>query len=87
MESITTRTLAEATGISDQEAHEIWSRMHESPFRKLIQYEIEIAQATQRLALETAPMDQMPEQKGIVKGMTICLGILARKDPKPVRRQ
>lgn len=83
MGSIIKRTLAEATGISEQEAAELWSRMHESPFRKLLQYEMEIQQDIQRTGLDTCDPTQASKIQGIVQGMTICLGIMARKDPKP----
>lgn len=76
------RTLVEATGISDQEAGEIWAKMPDSPFRKLIQYEIESRKALESDKCATAAPDKILKHQGIVEGLGIALGIMARKDQK-----
>lgn len=83
MASILHRTLDEATGISEQEAVEIWKKMPESPFRKLIQFEIEKRKALESDKCAMATPDTIFKQQGIVEGLGIALGIMARKDPKP----
>jgi hypothetical protein len=86
MKSIIQRSLVEATGISEQEAAQLWEKMPESPFRKLIQYEFEVAQARAREALDIIPPEKISMQQGIVQGFTTALGILARKDPISTKR-
>ena len=77
------RTLFEATGMSEQEASEVWAMMQESPFRRLIQYEIEKRVAIERLAFSTISKETFDKQQGIVNGLEIAIGILCRKDQKP----
>lgn len=81
MSSIIQRTLHEATGISAQEAGEIWSKMHESPFRRLIQFEIELKLAFERDALSRCTVETFSKQQGVIQGMELALAIMARKDP------
>lgn len=69
--------------MSEQEAAEVMAKLHESPFRKLIQYEIEKRKALEEAACATATPDKIFKQQGIVEGLGIALGIMARKDPKP----
>lgn len=68
--------------MSEQEAGEVWMKMPDSPFRKLIQYELEIAKLRSDAACATAPPDQILKQQGVSQGLQQALGILARKDPK-----
>lgn len=71
--------------MSEEEAAHVWSKMHESPFRKLIQFELEVAKVKSDAACAIAPLDKISVQQGISQGLQMALGILARKDPKPTR--
>ncbi|GEM_PF-5027999 len=86
MASIIKRTLSEATQISEQEENDIWHKMPESPFRKLIQYYAEVRMAQEQEKLTGCTVDNFQKQQGVVEGIGIVLGIMARKDPLPGRK-
>lgn len=68
--------------MSEQEVADVWSKMQESPFRKLYQFELEKRLLIETSTLSTATPDKVLKQQGIVEGINISLAILARKDRK-----
>lgn len=76
------RTLEEATGITPQEEKEIWARMAESNFRKLVEFEIEKAKFIHSQALAQGKMshDDYLRAGGHMQGLQQAVGILARAD-------
>jgi hypothetical protein len=75
---ILVRTIEEATDMSPQEIAVVWSKMDESPFRKVIQYEIEAREAMEQKKLTLSDPANFQKQQGIVTGLSIALGILNR---------
>lgn len=75
-----TKTIEEATGMSPEEIAQVWDKMRESPFRSVMQWELESALLRNRAAQDTALPSDVPKLQGISQGLTLALGILARKD-------
>jgi hypothetical protein len=84
--AIIKRTLAEATSISEQEEGEIWHKMPESPFRKLVQYYLEeaLVRAQEKCAIGDPAL--ILKHQGEAAGLQQAIGILARKDPQKMGR-
>ena len=66
--------------MSPQEIAAAWELMPDTPFRKLIQFEIERRLALERATLETKGREEFEKQQGVCVGLDIALKILARKD-------
>lgn len=64
--------------MSSDEIAQVWERMAESPFRKVVQYELEARQDLERRTIDTAAPENVGKQQGIVQGLQMALGILNR---------
>jgi hypothetical protein len=76
-----TKSLTDATGMSEQEAVELWFHMPNSPFRTLVEYELEKRkmQETAALAVPGLSLEDYRKQQGVVEGLQVAIGILNRK--------
>jgi len=76
-----TKTLTEATSISESEAADLWHHMPKSPFRTLIEYELEkrIAEETARLGSSDFSFEEYKKHQGLIEGLRVAVGILNRK--------
>lgn len=75
------KSRSEATGMAEHEVAEMWHHMPASPFRRVVEYELEARRLAERDKLETdLTSDQYHKQKGILEGIRIAIGILNRKD-------
>lgn len=67
--------------MSDAEAAELWHHMPNSPFRKLIEFELEMRVIAEKAKLETdLTFEEYKKQQGVLEGLRIAIGILNRKD-------
>lgn len=68
------KTRAEATGISDAEASDVYRLMPASPFRRVIEYDL-----CRRRELERQSPVRTDKQEGIIEGLTVAIGLLNQK--------
>lgn len=66
------RSLHEATGLSPADETDIRSKMPTSPFRKLVEYDLE------KRKLEAQADATTDFKKGVVEGLVVAVGILNR---------
>lgn len=66
--------------MSDQECAEVWEAMPDSPFRKVLEFELRKRAAAEEQGYGSAKtLEDFKKRQGIVEGIGIALGYLKRE--------
>lgn len=76
-----TRNRIEATNQSDEEVARIRANIQNSPFRMMVEYDLELAIIDARIALgSTSDPHEFRKQQGVIEGLKTAIGIINRKN-------